>query len=139
MEIYKMQKDIRLFYVQAESFPNGVKDAFETLKELTGHGANRVLYGISFPDGAGSYVYRVAVEESYPGEAEKLDCPIFVVRQGEYISSFIANWEQDESIIGRTFQELLRDPNIDKQGYCLELYPNEKDVRCLVPLARETK
>jgi hypothetical protein len=29
---------------------------------------------------------------------------------------------------------LLRDPHIDKQGYCLEIYPNEKDVRCLVPL-----
>lgn len=134
MEKYKIEQDIKLFYVQAESFPLGVGAAFKKLNELTGHEKDRLLYGISFPDGAGSIVYRAAVEETFPGEAEKAGCPIFVVRKGDYISAYLSDWKRDESIIGRTFQELLRDPHIDKQGYCLEIYPNEKDVRCLVPV-----
>jgi hypothetical protein len=71
MEKYKIEQDIKLFYVQADSFP---------------------------------------------------------------ISAYLSDWKKDESIIGRTFQELLRDRHIDKQGFCLEIYPNEKDVQCLVPL-----
>lgn len=134
MEKYKIEQDIKLFYVQAESFPLGVGGAFKKLNELTSHNGARLLYGISFPDGAGSIVYRAAVEETYPGEAEKAGCRVFVVRKGDYISAYLSDWKKDESIIGRTFQELLRDPHIDKQGYCLEIYPNEKDVRCLVPL-----
>ena len=124
-----------MFLVQAASFPLGVGGAFKKLDELIGHSKTRLLYGISFPDGAGSLVYRAAVEETTPGEAEKAGCPIFVVRKGDYISTFLSDWKKDESIIGRTFPgNCFWDPNIDKQGYCLEIYPNEKDVRCLVPL-----
>ena len=134
MEKYRIEQDIKLFYVQAESFPLGVGGAFKKLNELIGHNKARLLYGISFPDGAGSLVYRAAVEETSPGEADKAGCPIFMVRKGDYASAYLPDWKKDESIIGRTFQELLRAPHIDKQGYCLEIYPNEKDVRCLVPL-----
>jgi hypothetical protein len=134
MEKCKIEQDIKLFYVQADSFPLGVGGAFKKLNELIGHNKSRLLYGISFPDGLGNLVYRAAVEEIFPGEAEKAGCPIFVVRKGDYISAYLSDWKKDESIIGRTFHELLRDPHIDKQGYCLEIYPNEKDVQCLVPL-----
>ena len=134
MEKYKIEQDIKLFYVQADSFPLGVGGAFKKLNELIGHNKSRLLYGISYPDGVGNLVYRAAVEETSPDEATKAGCPIFVVRKGDYISAYLSDWKKDESIIGHTFQELLRDPHIDKQGYCLEIYPNEKDVRCLVPL-----
>lgn len=134
MEHYKIENDIRLFYVQAETFPLGVGGAFTKLNELIGYDKSRLQYGISFPDGANGIVYRAAVEEAFPGEAEKACCPTFVVRKGNFISTYLQDWRKDEAIIGRTFQELLRDPHIDKQGYCLEMYPNERDVRCLVTL-----
>jgi hypothetical protein len=134
MEKYKIEQDIKLIYVQADSFPPGVGGAFKKLNELIGQNKSRLLYGISFPDGAGHLVYRAAVEETSAGEAEKTGCPVFVVRKGDYISAYLSDWKKDEKIIGHTFQELLRDPHIDKQGYCLEIYPNEKDVLCLVPL-----
>jgi hypothetical protein len=108
MEKYKIEQDIKLFYVQADSFPLGVGGAFKKLNELIGHNKSRLLYGISFPDGLGNLVYRAAVEEISPGEAEKAGCPIFVVWKGEYISTYLSDWKKDESIIGQTFQELLR-------------------------------
>jgi hypothetical protein len=63
MEHYKIERDIILFYVQAESFPLGVGGAFTKLNELIGHNKTRLLYGISFPDGAGGLVYRAALEK----------------------------------------------------------------------------
>jgi hypothetical protein len=110
--------------------------AFEKLYGLIDNDRGRQMYGISFPDGKGSLIYRAAVEEAYPGEAQKTSLQTFSVRKGEYISEFLKNWKKDESGIGRTFHELLKYPDIDKTGgYCLEIYQNEKDVLCLVPLA----
>jgi hypothetical protein len=135
MEKYLIEKDIQLFYVQADSFPLGVGGAFTRLYQLIDNAKGRIPYGISFPDGNGNIIYRAALEEAFPGEAEKVGCPTFTVRKGEYISEFLPDWKKDESAVGRAFQQLLHDPNIDKNGYCLEIYPNEKDLRCLVPLA----
>jgi hypothetical protein len=137
MEKYPIAKDIKLFYVEADSFPLGVGGAFNRLYQLIGSNTGRIPYGISFPDGKGSLVYRAAIEEAFPGEAEKAGCATFIVRKGEYISEFLTDWKKNESIVGRTFQQLLKDPHIDRNGYCLEIYPNEKDMRCLVPLAQQ--
>ena len=134
MENYTIDRDVNLFYVQAESFPLGVGGAFKHLYEIIGNDRLRTVYGISFPDGKGSLIYRAAVEEAFKGEGEKHGCEAFTVHSGIYISEYLKDWKKDESIVGRTFRELLKHPHIDKNGYCLEMYPNENDVRCLVPL-----
>ncbi|MCY7327346.1 MAG: hypothetical protein LH618_02215 [Saprospiraceae bacterium] len=43
----------------------------------------------------------------------------------------------DFPMVGQTFKKLLDDPRIDPQGYCLEFYLNERDMRCMGPLAEE--
>ena len=95
----------------------------------------RLLYAISSPNEKGIIIYKAAVEESFPGEGEQNGCETFVIKKGEYWSELLLDWRKDESIVGKTFQKLLRHPNLDKSGYCLEIYPNEKDIRCLVPLS----
>jgi len=47
----------------------------------------------------------------------------------------LKNFADDIPLIGETFRNLLADPRIDPQGYCLEFYLNEHDMRCMVPLA----
>ena len=42
--------------------------------------------------------------------------------------------DKDTSIIGKTFQELIAQPDIDKNGLCLEMYLSENDMRCLIKL-----
>jgi len=59
-----------------------------------------------------------------PGREEQNGCETFVIKKGEYWGELIA-WRKDESTVGKTFQKLLRHPNLDKSGYCLEIYPNE--------------
>jgi hypothetical protein len=95
----------------------------------------RLLYAISFPNEKNQIIYKAAVEELFPGEGEQNGCETFLIKKGEYWSELLVDWRKDESIVGETFQKLLKHPDLDKNGYCLEIYLNEKDVRCLVPLA----
>ena len=134
MEKYILDKDISVFYVKATSFPLGVGGAFQQLRSLLPEGSERTLYGISNPEGNAGITYRAAAEESFPGEGTEKGCETFLIRKGTYISAFLADWKKKESIVGETFQKLLKYPGIDMKGYCLEIYENDKDVRCLVPL-----
>jgi predicted transcriptional regulator YdeE len=135
MEKYILSKDITVFYVTATSFPAGIEEAYKKLHSFLPEGNQRTFYGISYSNRKGEVVYKAAVAESFPGEGEKNGCETFVIKKGEYISEILRDWKKDESSIGKTFQKLLHQPKIDPKGYCLEIYLNEKDVRCLVPLA----
>lgn len=134
MEKYYIDRDIKVFYVTATSFPHGVGGAFQKLLSFLPKPNERVLYAISFPNEKGEIIYKAAVEESFSGEGEQNGCETFLIKKGEYWSELLPDWRKDESSVGKTFQKLLKHPDLDKKGYCLEIYPNEKDVRCLVPL-----
>ena len=134
MEKYFITNDIKTFYVAATSFPEGVLKAHQTLHAMLPSTKGRNFFGISFPGQGRSIIYRAAVEESFAGEAEQLNCDIFIIRKGAYISQPVQDFMKDVSVVGQTFQQLLAHPDIDHNGYCLEIYPNEKDMICLVKL-----
>ena len=134
MEKFILKEDIPVFYVKAETFPAGIKAVHEKLLAMLGSVKDRRFFGISNPDGAKGIVYRAAVEEAFHGEAEKYGCEKFTIRKGTYISEQLKDWQRDESIVARTFQQLLEHPDLDHNGYCLEMYLNEKDMRCMVTL-----
>ena len=47
----------------------------------------------------------------------------------------INNYMKDIPAIGNAFQQLTALPDIDAQGYCVEWYLNDKDVKCMVRIA----
>ena len=134
MEKFILKEDIPVFYVEAETFPAGIKAAHEKLHTMLGSVKDRKFFGISNPGVAKGIIYKAAVEEAYPGEAEKYGCEKFTIRKGTYISELLKDWQKDESIVARTFHQLLDHPDLDHDGYCLEMYLNEKDMRCMVTL-----
>ncbi len=134
MEIQNLKDDIKVFYVKAPSFPAGISDAHSKLHSLLPSTEGRKFFGISHGSQNGSIIYKAAVEESYQGEAEKYGLETFTIKRGDYISDTLVDWQKDESIVRKTFQRLLHQPNIDKNGYCLEVYVNEKDMVCMVKL-----
>ena len=135
MKNYFLEREIKLFYVKANSFPGGILEAHEKLRSLIGFAKNRKVYGISYPEAPGKIIYKAAVEESYAGEAEKLGCPVFIIKKGKYTSIYINDFHSDIPAIGRAFQQLLDDPGIDPKGCCVEMYEGDKDVRCMVRLS----
>ena len=134
MEKYYIDQDIKVFYVKASSFPDGIKPAYDKLYSLIKSPVDRKFFSISYPEKPGKILYKAAVEEKYPGEAEELNCETFIIKKGDYISIYIKNFMKDISAIGKAFNELLQNPEIDPKGYCLEIYEGIDNVRCLVPL-----
>jgi hypothetical protein len=133
VETIVIDKDIKLIYEQAASFPEGVKAAHDKLHSLFPFTTERQYFGLSRPEN-GVIIYRAAVEEIAPGEAEKFHLPTTTLKNGNYISITIHDFMKDIPAIGKTFQELLAHPGIDPQGYCVEWYFNMDDVRCMVRL-----
>jgi hypothetical protein len=133
METITLDKDIKVFYVTAKSFPDGILEAHQKLHSLVPFTTARKYFGISRPED-GIIVYRAAAEELTPGEAGKFNCDTLVLKKGKYISTTINDYMKDVQSIGRTFKELLSRPDIDPQGYCVEWYFNDKDVKCMVRL-----
>jgi hypothetical protein len=134
-EKYFIDQDIIVACVKATSFPMGVGDAYHKLGTALPVSDQRKFYGISWGGKDGEVIYRAAANQLHEGEARESGLETFTIRKGEYISKYLEDWKKDETQIGKTFHQLLSDPRVDKEkGYCLEIYPNEKDVRCLVLL-----
>ena len=139
MEKYVLHKSITVFYVEATSFPDGIQEAHRKLHALLMPVAGRRFYGISYPDKDGVIIYKAAVEESFAGEGQKYHCETFTIPRGEYISEVITDWQRNPGIISNTFRQLLRYPGIAKNGFCLEQYISDNDIRCLVPLSADIR
>lgn len=133
MENYTIEEDIKVLCITASSFPDGVLAAHQKLHVLFPPNNKRRYFGISRPDGNRGIVYKAAVEES---DEENSELEHFTIRKGDYISELIPDFMQDVSQIGKTFEKLLNEPNIDPNGYCLEMYLNETDVRCMVGILK---
>jgi hypothetical protein len=134
VELKNLKSDIKVFYITAASFPDSVLAAHKKLHSILPSDDGRKFFGISYSNGKGGIIYKAAVEESFPGEAEKYGLETFIIKKGEYICETLIDWRKDESLIGRTFKKLLSDSRIDRNGYCLEIYLNNTDMECMVKL-----
>jgi hypothetical protein len=135
METIKLDKDIKVFYVTAKSFPGGIPDATKKLHQLFPFSKERKIFGLSRPENGGEIIYRAAAEELIAGEAEKFGCETLLIKNGKYISLTVNGFRKDMTGIDRAFKQLLPMPDIDPKGYCVEWYDSEKEsVRCMIRL-----
>ena len=134
METITFDNDITVFYVQAKSFPDDIMYAHKKLRALVPFSTNRKYFGISRPETDG-IVYKAAAEEIRPNEAMDLNLDTVVLKKGKYISLTIKDYAKDIQSIDRAFKELLSCPGLDPQGYCVEWYVNDADVKCMIRLA----
>jgi len=135
MEKIVFEKDLKVLCVVANSFPDGALAAFQTLHSTLQNKENRQHFGISHGNADGSIRYMAAATALYDHEAEELGLDTFTIQSGPYLGETVSNYMKDFPAIGHTFERLLKDPNLDPQGYCLEIYtPNGQDVQCLVKL-----
>ncbi|XZF15272.1 hypothetical protein ACTHGU_03980 [Chitinophagaceae bacterium MMS25-I14] len=133
METIAVKDDIKVMYVQAGSFPDGVLAAHQQLRALIPFSTDRKYLGISRPEN-GTIQYKAAMEEVRPGEAEEKGLPTLVLKGGNYISLMVYDFMKNTQGIGQAFRELLAHSGLDPQGYCVEWYVNDKDVQCMIRL-----
>ncbi len=133
MENYLVENDILVLCITAASFPAGIQEAFSKIHSIVPGAGTRATYGISYGSPDGSIIYKAGVEALQPGEVEQLGCEEYMIKKGRYIGR-IVNWKENVAQIGETFQTLLTDPRIDKNGACIEEYINDDEVKCMVRL-----
>jgi hypothetical protein len=135
MERIKIEKDIKVLYVTAKTFPGGIPDAVAKLHKLFPFSRERRIFGLSCPEDSGEIVYRAAAEEMQEGEAEKLGCETLIIKKGNYISLTVNDFRKDIMLIDTAFKELLKQPGLDPKGYCVEWYATDKEaVKCMIRL-----
>src|ERR1700744_2019219 len=105
MEIVKIDNDIKVLYVTAKSFPDGIPDAIARLHQLIPFSRERKIFGLSRPENSGEIVYRAAAEEMEKSEAEKLGCETLIIKRGNYISLTINDFRKDATLIDKAFKE----------------------------------
>ncbi|MBL7933231.1 MAG: transcriptional regulator [Bacteroidia bacterium] len=128
-----ISKDISVFYVEADSFPEGIETARERFKKLIGQNSGRELYGISRPEN-NKIIYRVGAEEEFNGEGKKYNCHSLGLKKGRYASLIIENYMENLGEIKKAFDLILQRPDLDPLGYCVEKYLDEKEMICMVRL-----
>lgn len=136
MENYFLEKDVRVLYVTASSFPEDVLAAHQKLHTLIPYLDTRRYFGISNPDKTGTIIYKAAAEEIAAGEAATHNLETLILKMGNYNSIVIRDYQKQIQEIGRAFTLLLSDKNIDPLGHCVEWYLNNNDVRCMVRLTK---
>ena len=134
MEILTIDNDIKVLYIQATSFPDGILAAHQKLHTVIPYSTERKYLGISRPEN-GAIIYKAGAEELNPDEAEQFKLDILILKKGNYAYIDIHNYMNDLQGIGQAFNQLTELPNIDPQGYCVEWYINDKDVKCMVRLS----
>ncbi|HZY36282.1 MAG TPA: transcriptional regulator [Mucilaginibacter sp.] len=135
METINLENDIKVFYVTAKTFPEGIADATRQLHALFSFSPERKIFGLSRPEDNGKIVYRAAAEELKRGEAEQFNCETLVIKKGKYTSLTVNEFRKDIMSIDSAFKQLLNHPNLDPRGYCVEWYATGKDaVRCMIRL-----
>lgn len=138
MDSFILGEDIRVMYVTATDFPDGVERAHIQLHAMLTEKERRRFFGISWPID-GHIVYKAACDEMEPCEAEKLGLETFTIKKGPYNSFYIKDFMEDVGSIKRAFKLLLEQHEVDPNGYCLEWYIGDNDVKCMVPLGEEYK
>jgi predicted transcriptional regulator YdeE len=99
------------------------------------HTKTRTLYGISRPESAnGPIVYRAAAEVLEKDDPKKVNLETMIIKKGKYRCLTVNNYSKDPAIISRSFDDILKQPGLDPNGYCIEWYLTEKDVLCMVRL-----
>lgn len=132
MKKWKLDHDVRLICRKADSFPDGVLAAHDALRSTMGSLKNRIQYGISQPDNDGTICYKAAVSMIEGDNDLENGLEIFDLKRGNYVGVEITDYMSHLSKIGEAFQELIRLPDIDPAGCCVEVYLSERQLRCMV-------
>lgn len=131
MESMTLSEDILVHCITAGSFPDGVKQAHESLHALLPFDTNRKYFGLSWPQD-GQIIYKAAAEELQPGELSGHKLETIALIKGDYLYIDIHDFMNDIPAIGEAFQQLIHDDRIAADGFCIEWYMPGDLCRCMV-------
>ena|SRR6478672_5922384 len=132
MDSFILGEDIPVICVKADRFPDGIQAAHEALHRAIPHHEGRRFFGISRPepDSGGAIVYKAAAELM---DSDMLDgFEKSTIKGGSYNTYYIKDYRDKLGAIAECFQLLIGQAETDPNGYCIEWYIGNDDVKCMV-------
>lgn len=129
MELYIQTEDFTVMGIQVTTFPNGIKETFETLMQTLGA---RDYYGISWMDEHYKIIYYAMAKELFPGESRQYKFEKLKIEKGNYQTETLHNWKSKTDCIKDIFQKLMGDSKPDQNHPCIEWYYSEEDMLCMI-------
>ena len=136
MELHTLNSDIKVMCITAQIFPDNIPATYAQLEQKIADKTERRYFGYSHPNKDGVIVYKACAEILSTNEPDECKLETMTIKAGNYVSIYIKNHFEDESNIPKAFAKLLKHPQLDPKGFCLEIYRNytDPDVMCLVPI-----
>lgn len=125
--------DLKLMYVQAPSFPDGIKEAWDKLESPLASLKGRKFYGTArLVDGV--MEYRACVIPLDDSEPLRLGFATFTVTSGYYATKKLINWTSQTHLIKTIFEELDSQHALDPNRPHIEFYRSQKEVVLMAPI-----
>ena len=105
MEKFELDNDIKVVYVQATSFPEGIQAAFEQLESKLPSIDKRTFYGISWGGENGKIIYRAAATQLPDEDEKQFGLGTFTIKKGTYISELIHDFMKNIPGIGTSLSK----------------------------------
>ena len=125
--------ELKLMYVEAETFPEGIKDSWDKLEKALGTTKGRKFYGISKCIGS-KIIYRACVIPIDDNEPDQLGLETLTIPSSRYASKKLLNWSSQIQMFGTIFDELFSKHSTNGELYALEDYKSPDEVILMVPL-----
>lgn len=130
MTLYSLPADISLIGQHVTTFPNGIKEVFDSILET--FGSNRTCYGISWMDENETIQYYAMVNELVKGEGESNLFKTLTIPAGEYKTETVQEWLSKTSSIKDVFHELMGNGQPNENNPCIEWYQSDDVMVCMV-------
>lgn len=122
-----------LAVARAESFPEGVADAFARVEGCLPTLKGRKFYGVVW-EGAQGVEYFAGVAAADETEAAVLGLPSMVIEAGLWARSRLDDWEGTVSRIPLVVDMLIDRHGLDPSRPVLEFYKSRDELEILVPM-----
>ncbi|HPH92297.1 MAG TPA: hypothetical protein PLZ68_15865 [Ferruginibacter sp.] len=130
MTLCKQTTDINLIGLHVTTFPNGIKEAFDSVLETLG--SNRTCYGISWMDDNNTIQYYAMVNQLVKGEGESHSYKTLKIPAGDYKTETVHDWLSKTSSIKDVFHELVDSGQPNENNPCIEWYQSDEVMVCMV-------
>jgi len=118
---YDLNDDIVVFYIAAESFPEGITAAFDKLEATITDLSDRHIYGITECTGD-KLAYMACAKAHFNNEGIQYGLPTYIIPKGKYWYYTLDNWRENLQEIPKLFARFENAPSVKKQTICVEDY-----------------
>lgn len=130
--------DVNLGVSRADKFPEGIMAAWETLESKLPSLKGRRFYGLTVCEGDG-LAYFAGVETADDEEIARLGLPAMAIKGGRYARAKLTDWQNHKDEIGKVFDQLMQDYDMDPNGASIEFYRSQSELHLLIALARHSE